>query len=362
MSEITNLEQTISLHIIREDLETVISLLGSENDFIFKMEMYPYYALFMQSCQEFFRDFNTDASVSTSEAIKEIRNKIHLYDDGFSKSANRILDVDCDQNDYYRSKLKYNILKKFNFHYNLGTYWTEDHHIIGNTQHLAYLLGIDELSDEEIQQKQHNLGYTLGNFVAELKNGFVSRGFTLKPVYRSSSGTQIEWYHDFNTDLKPLLFDANKSKELNLMLLHLLCGLNFIELILKPLLDPTNKWLFRIQYISTYYTYRSLVRMKNSASNNPQKGIDLARLESLLSGMEAVFQSRFRNIMMHYNLKGSNLVSSQNLDKPFYGLIELCFEGKNFDTYRQQLQGATEQLIEFLEGNFDCSKVELHRL
>ena len=53
MSELSELERLISIRIIQEDAEVIYSLLKTERNSIFSMEIIPYYALFVQSCQEY---------------------------------------------------------------------------------------------------------------------------------------------------------------------------------------------------------------------------------------------------------------------------------------------------------------------
>ena len=53
MDNISELERLISIRIMQEDTEAIFSLLSTERDSIFAMEIIPYYALFVQSCQEY---------------------------------------------------------------------------------------------------------------------------------------------------------------------------------------------------------------------------------------------------------------------------------------------------------------------
>lgn len=53
MDSISELERLVSLRIMQEDAETIFSLMSNERDSIFAMEVIPYYALFVQSCQEY---------------------------------------------------------------------------------------------------------------------------------------------------------------------------------------------------------------------------------------------------------------------------------------------------------------------
>ena len=56
MSELSKLERLISIRIIREDAEAIYSLLKTERDSIFAMEIIPYYVLFVQSGQKYVRN------------------------------------------------------------------------------------------------------------------------------------------------------------------------------------------------------------------------------------------------------------------------------------------------------------------
>ena len=53
MKGITEYERLISIRIMQEDAENIYSLLKTEQDSVFGMEIIPYYALFVQSCQEY---------------------------------------------------------------------------------------------------------------------------------------------------------------------------------------------------------------------------------------------------------------------------------------------------------------------
>ena len=52
MSELAEVERLISILVMQEDAETIYSLIQTERNPIFSMEIIPYYALFVQSCQE----------------------------------------------------------------------------------------------------------------------------------------------------------------------------------------------------------------------------------------------------------------------------------------------------------------------
>lgn len=76
MDNISELEQLISIRIIHEDAEAISSLISSERDSIFTMEIIPYYALFVQSCQEYIDKNFLPEKIALD--IKDIRNHIKL--------------------------------------------------------------------------------------------------------------------------------------------------------------------------------------------------------------------------------------------------------------------------------------------
>lgn len=78
-----NLEKMITVHIMQEDAETIFSLMKTERDPIFAMEIIPYYALFIQSCQEYMGE--TFIEGTSAVKVKDIRNFIKIYGESFGK-------------------------------------------------------------------------------------------------------------------------------------------------------------------------------------------------------------------------------------------------------------------------------------
>ena len=147
MNNIPELEKLVSIRIIQEDAEAIYSLLSSERDSIFVIEIIPYYALFVQSCQEYMGDNFFPEEIALR--IKDIRNHIKSYSEAFGKSKRKIASIDQEQDESFKSQLRFNFLKSWNIHLNLGPYWTEDHHVIGNTQQLAAFLDAKNFSDPD---------------------------------------------------------------------------------------------------------------------------------------------------------------------------------------------------------------------
>lgn len=359
MTSLSELEHLISIRIIQEDAETIYSLLASERDSVFSMEIIPYYALFVQSCQEFMGENFLPESTATE--IKDIRNHIKIYAESYGKTKKRIMAVDDLQNEDFKSQLRFWFLKNWNIHLNLGTYWTEDRHIIGNTQQLANFLGIKSLNNNNAGKRRYELGYQIGSFVASIREGF-SESLGLPEIQRNNQSVTIKHYFDLNTNRRNTLFNDNSSKELNLLFLHLLCNMNFIKYILRELFAEGNTWIFRVEYIVTYYIFRALKRLKNYCENNSDTTIDGAYIDRLLKIGEPMFQSKFRNCMMHYSLEGKGVLSLQYIEQPFYGMIETCFNGMDYYSYLNNLRELSNKITSYLESRFNFSNIELQDL
>ncbi len=101
------------------------------------------------------------------------------------------------------------------------------------------------------------------------------------------------FFNSLNTNKNNELFVDNSSKALNLFFPDLVCNMNFVKHILRPLFDDSNMWVFRVEYIVTYYTYRAIERLKNYCDNNIDMCIDLGGVTETLGSAKKLFQSKF---------------------------------------------------------------------
>ena len=69
------------------------------------------------------------------------------------KPKKRVAFVDDTQNRDFKEQLKFEFLKKINIHLNLGTYWTDDKKVIGNTQQLADFLAVESMLILNLRKK-----------------------------------------------------------------------------------------------------------------------------------------------------------------------------------------------------------------
>lgn len=353
------LEKLITVRIMQEDTETIFSLLKNIRDPIFAMEIMPYCALFVQSCQEYMGETFIDKN--WVEKIQNARNFIKVYGEGFGKSIKRIESVDANQDEQYKAQLRFDFMKNWNVHLNMGTYWTSDKHLVGNIQKIADFLGIDDIFDPQIGEMQYKLAEQTGAFVASLREGF-AQVINTPEIKMIKTDISIDYYYDLNTNKEDRLFFDNSQKALNIFFLNMTCNLNFLKHILKPLLGVNNKWLFRVEYIVTYYTYRSIQRLKNYCENNTDLCIDLEEFAEVLNLGGILFQSRFRNCMMHYGLENQGVISIENVEKPFYGIIETCYDGKDYNSFSKDLRNLSEKILAILEEKFNVEDVTLEHL
>lgn len=52
----------------------------------------------------------------------------------------------------------------------------------------------------------------------------------------------------------------------------------------------------------------------------------------------------------------------ENIDKDFFGIIENCFDGMSYQEYLLSLHQYSDLMINYLDKQFDFSKVELEEL
>ena len=156
MKGITEYERLISIRIMQEDAENIYSLLKTEQDSVFGMEIIPYYALFVQSCQEYIGENLLTESIVKD--LKDIRNHIKIYANSFGKSQKRVATVDDMQDRDFKEQLKFEFLKNTDIHLNLGMYWTEERIIIGNTQQIADFLSVESMFDPKLKEKNYQMG------------------------------------------------------------------------------------------------------------------------------------------------------------------------------------------------------------
>lgn len=329
-----------SKQLIEEDGKTLISYaLATKNDGMLALSLLPYFALYCRSAQEFFGKRVIDNEID--KQINDIRNGLKIYSGRYSKGKDATLYSDKQQNQIFKDMLRFSFMKSWNIHYNLGVYFDMEDHIIGDTQILNYFLNASATNVNVQKKHAFNVGKILGEKIAFiLKDMCGVDSLTMKDEI---SSCPRYGYRDFNTNRKSDFFNNSIDKEMNLIILHILSNIGFVQHILSSMLPKDNTWVFRIEYIVTHYAWSGLKKIKQHCDNDKIVNNKLTDdIKDLIDKGTALFPSDFRNCMMHYDLcnKGKTVIVEEkyNPEEPFYGLIGSCFEGKVYDEFASELR------------------------
>ena len=275
----------------------------------------------------------------------QVRNKLKLFSDRYGKSIKQIKLVDSQQDEEFKEKLRFKWLQSRKMHYNLGIYCNAERHIVGNTQYISFLLQNPSFTiREDNSQNIYEFAVFLGSalqMISQDLNTFESEIFIQK------NEISMDWfYKDYNTDKNFNRFPhIQDGKEVTLLLLHLLSTINFVRYELPRYIDSKNSWLLRTQYVAAYYVNESLNRL--GKIEIPNKSVLMEEVND-----RALFDSSFRSCMIHYGFynKGLCAVKDEHLvEKPFFGLIESCFEGISAEDYQQSLDNKIFRLSNTIE-------------
>ena len=290
-----------SKELIIEDGETIIqyALPNSKNGMI-QLSLIPYMALFCRSAQEFIGSNYIPDDVD--QQIKDLRNGLKLYAGKYNKGKKETLRIDENQDKEFRDELRFPIMRKWNIHYNLGVYFDVEGHIVGNTQILNYFFDIPEIDINDKGKRAFEIGKMLGektriiiNDLGGKINNFETKNLEI-PVYG---------HIDLNTNRKNKFFNKTSDKEINLIMLHLLSSIGFVEHVLHESLPTTNQWLMRLEYVVAHHTWLGLKKVKQHFEEEDKYSLN-NDLSFLVNKGAYLFPSEFRNCMMHYDLCDKN--------------------------------------------------------
>lgn len=107
--------------------------------------------------------------------------------------------------------------------------------------------------DPNLKDKNYQIGYQIGSFVASIREG-LAETLEVPAIERNDQSVVINYYYDMNSNKRNTLFLNSELKELNLFFLHLLCNMNFVKYMVRPLFIDGNTWPFRICCIILYFT------------------------------------------------------------------------------------------------------------
>ena len=168
-----------------------------------------------------------------------------------------------------------------------------------------------------------------------------------------------------NTNKQNNFFNKELDKETNLILLHMLSTIGFVNNLLTPILQDKDAWLLRIIYITAHNTWLGINKVAQHLEQNCQSKI---KIPAFIGGDEKdikLFSSSFRNCMMHYDLVDNRdcpviLQEWYDSEKPLYGLVESSFGGMHFNQYYDKLFKLSQELEEYLLLYFTINKNNIH--
>lgn len=308
-----------------------------------------------------------------SARIKDIRMKLKIFEDGYSKSKRMLLGIDYLQNEIFKNQLTFSFMKNWNIHYNLGIYTNENKIVVGNTQYNYYLLqdnrflkrGLDEIAatyaispsnfdlNKQVGKECYQYAYTCGQFINSVCTAL--KNFD-SPITIGSQKNHVDFYYaDYNTNVKSPLFPKGEDgKATILYLLHILSTMNFLLYVLNDYAKDDYGWWLKINYIVYYYSIHKLTDLQEHFVQNKLMTSGISDYLQKMDLKNAKFMNgTFRNYLMHSSLtdkNGNSIISSSNLDKskPLFGLVETCFDGMSYGELKESVILEMKQISNIL--------------
>lgn len=317
---------------------------------IVSMLLLPYVALYCRESQEYYKLRVLDEKID--KQIIDLRNSIKLICGKYNKIENTVIESDLQQDYVFKNKLIFDSAKLLNAYYNLGVYFDENGHIIGNTQLINIYLNVADVDSEEKNTKLIKLGENIGKSMNRIN--------MMTGKKHKISVSQFEkisiGYIDYNTNVGKNLFKNKECKGINLIILHMLGMLGTNKYLLQRICPDNNIWVLRNEYIVAHNIWSGLRVIKGHFQEDKSIDIDIKTIEKLVEDGRKFFPSSFRNTMMHYDLiyKDKPCIREDNYypDKLLYGLVETCFEGKNATDYFGELRKYMIRIEEYLKSWF----------
>lgn len=343
-----------SKELIKRDGKSLVDLLLHIHDSTVNLSLIPFCALYCRSVKEFLgvEDLESD----TEKEVKDIRNGLKIFTGKYSKGKNMAFNSDYQQNQRFKNMLRFSFLKYFNIHYNLGVYFVETGKIIFNTQLANFYLNIPENQEETEEKHAKMVGEKLGKQISKyLVEYFNISNITIQTTFFNR--VPQYGYIDFNTNRKNKFFNKKLDKETNLIFLHILSTIGFINNLFIPIFRNKDEWSMRILYCTVHNTWLAINKIINHLEqNNPDVIKDKMFIKHVQEN-SMLFSSNFRNCMMHYDLVDRNctpviLKKWYDPTRPFYGLVESCYDGLTYDLFYDQLYKLSKELEEYLLSYF----------
>lgn len=347
-----------SKELITQDGKLLVDLLLSVHNSAINLSMIPFCALYCRSAKEFLGI--ADIGNEIEKEVKDIRDGLKIFTGKYSKGKKMALESDKQQNEVFQNMLRFSFTKLLNIHLNLGVYFNEQGRIVFDTQLSDFYLNIPKYKETSSGEHAKVVGEKLGYETAEILteycdvNSLNNRTNSFNPVPKYG-------YIDFNTNRRNRFFNKEFDKETNLILLHILSTIGFVNNLLVPILKDRNVWLLRIIYVTAHNTWLGIKKVNQHLEQNCQSKLMISDLAEYIEKDIKLFQSSFRNCMMHYDLIDKNgcpviLKEWYDSEKPLYGLVESCYDGMHFEQYYDELYKLSQKLEEHLLSYFTINR------
>lgn len=384
----TSLSNSLSTLQMQYDCQTVLSLLHSlQPHGVTSFGIIPYITLTTYSLLEMFSEELKDIIIPNRSRIIDVRMKLKLFEENYSRSKRMILNIDYLQDQAFKRKLKYKFLKNINVHYSLGIYTNKDKKVLANTHYYYYLLqdnrflkkNLDDVaasflgspdyfcSDEQIKKECFQYSYTCANLIASACSGFekANNGINIK-----TKENIIDYYYaDYNTNKKSNLFpNGEEGKSMTLYLLHILSLINFLLYVLNDYEADDYGWWLKINYITYYFCIHKLTNLNNHLVQNKLMTSGIAGYFKEINIKNPKYMNgTLRNYIMHSRFidkDGDSIITSSSFDnaKPLFGLIESCFNGISYYELKTLVIIEMKRISDILERWLNTRSLKIEKL
>lgn len=374
-----NLEKTVgnylSLLQLKFDCETVYNLITTlQSDGVTSFGIIPYITLTTYAALELLEEnANNIISISNIVKIKDVRMKLKMFEDGYSKSKKMLLNIDYLQDQVFKSRLRFSFMKSWNIHFNLGLYVDKDKHVVGNTQYNYYLLQDNRflkrsLADvavayaaspdhfdinKQVGKDCYNYAYACGQIISSVRTGL--KEFDIPINILSKKFTANYYYADYNSNVVSALFPTGEDgKAMVLYLLHILSTMNFLLYVLNNYEKDDYGWWLKINYATYYYSIHKLQDLQQHLIQNKLITSEIADYFEEIDIENAQYlNGKFRNYIMHSKLidkDGNIMIDLETVDKtkPFFGLVETCFNGLSYQDLKLAITSEMVRISDIL--------------
>lgn len=347
--------------LIAQEGITLVALILNVHNSAVSLSLIPFFALYCRSAKEFFSIEGTGDEVE--KEVKDIRDGLKIFTGKYSKGKKMAAESDDQQNKAFQTMLRFSFTKTLNIHLNLGVFFNEHGCVVFDTQLANFYLNIPKREEKTSEEHAKRVGEKLGSEIAkilvrycginDLKGG--TTPFNPVPKYG---------YIDFNTNKENKFFNKLFDKETNLILLHMLSTIGFVNNLLVPVFEDKNVWILRIMYITAHNTWLGINKVMQHSKQNCQSRIKIPDFVGCVGEDIKFFSSPFRNCMMHYDLVDKNdcpvvLQEWYDPEKPLYGLVESCYGGMHFNQYYDKLYKLSKDIEKYLLSYFTIDQNDI---